>query len=202
MSFSKRQMQIIESAIMIIAEKGVQSLTTNNLARKLSITEPALYRHFANKRSIMESIITYFELRMQVAMSKLEDDKDSAGTIRAFFLAHLSIMQQNPHYSMVFFSEANFRFDDLLTSRISNMMTRSLNALQKTIQSGQQSNELVSDISALSMSRLIIGSLRLLITQWSISGMIFDLETEGEKLCADILSLIVKPHNKTNVSES
>lgn len=194
--FSKRQQQIIESAIKIIAEKGVQNLTTKTLAEEIGITEPALYRHFKNKLNIMESILIYFQEVMQSAIDELDRDGDSVQTIRCFYLAHIRIMHKNPYYAMVIFSEANFRFDDYLISKMSNMMNVSQNALKASIQSGQQSNELVTSITALSISRLIIGSLRLLITQWSISGMIFDLEAEGKKLCDDILMLIVQPQTR------
>ncbi len=191
--FSKRQQQIIESAIKIIAEKGVQNLTTKNLAEEIGITEPALYRHFNNKLNIMESIIMYFQERMQIAIQELESDESAIQRIRDFFLTHLRIMQQNPNFALVIFSEANFRFDDYLMSKMSNMMNRSQNLLETSIQSGQRKQELVSTISSISISRLLIGSLRLLITQWSISGLIFDLEAEGMKLCDDILKLIGQP---------
>lgn len=190
--FSKRQQQIIESAIKIIAEKGVQNLTTKNLADEIGITEPALYRHFKNKLNIMESILIYFQEVMRSAIDELHGDGDSIQSIRCFYLAHLRIMNLNPYYAMVIFSEANFRFDDYLMSKMSNMMNRSQKALENSIQSGQKKNELVTTLSSLSISRLIIGSLRLLITQWSISGMIFDLESEGKKLCDDILKLVVQ----------
>lgn len=192
--FSKRQKQIIESAIKIIAEKGVQNLTTKNLAEENGITEPALYRHFENKLNIMESILNYFQEVMQSALGELKGDGNSINTIRCFYLAHIHIMQQNPYFATVIFSEANFRFDDYLISKMSNMMNRSQKMLEESIQAGQQRNELVTSLTSLSISRMLIGSLRLLITQWSISGMIFDLESEGRKLCDDILKLIAQPH--------
>ncbi len=190
--FSERQQQIIESAIKIIADNGIQNLTTKNLAEEIGISEPALYRHFNNKLSIMKSIIKYFQIKMQPAIIELNSDIGSIQKIKNFFYEHLRIMSYNPYFAKVIFSEANFRYDEDLASKMSNMMTRSQNLLESTIQAGQQNNELISDVTSLTISRLLIGSLRLLITQWSISGMIFDLESEGRQLCEDILKLIAK----------
>ncbi len=202
MMFSNRQQQIIESAIKIIAETGIQNLTTKNLAQEMRITEPALYRHFKNKLQIMESVIIYFQDKMQTAIKELDSDGDAIRKIQNFFLAHLRIMQNNPYIALVMFSEANFRFDDYLISKMSNMMNRAQNTLEITIQTGQQRKELISDVTSLTISRLLIGSLRLLITQWSLSGMIFDLEAEGKKLCEDILKLIVNVQGTFDVSEN
>jgi len=190
--FSNRQQQIIESAIKIIANNGIQKLTTKKLAEEIGISEPALYRHFNNKLSIMKAIIKYFQIKMQPAIIELNSEIDSIQKIKNFFYEHLRIMNCNPQFAKVIFSEANFRYDEDLISKMNNMMTRSQNLLESTIQTGQQSNEIISDITPLTLSRLIIGPLRLLITQWSMSGMIFDLEAEGRQLCEDILKLIVK----------
>jgi hypothetical protein len=44
-----RQQEIVDHAIELIAEGGVQYLTIKRLASRLRVSEPALYRHFAGK---------------------------------------------------------------------------------------------------------------------------------------------------------
>ncbi len=190
--FSERQQQIIETAIKIIAVNGVQNFTTKNLAREIGISEPALYRHFDSKLHIMEAIIKYFKNQMQPAIQKLQGNSNSVRKIENFVLEHLNIINQNPHFARVIFSEANFQFDEILLLKMTKMMNQSLNKLGAIIQKGQKDNELRSDIASLTISRSVIGSLRLLITQWSMSGMIFDLVAEGRKLCEDLRKLIAE----------
>ncbi|MCB0409114.1 MAG: helix-turn-helix transcriptional regulator, partial [Flavobacteriales bacterium] len=48
MNYSDRQIEIIVAATKLISEKGIQNLTTKNLAAEMSFSEPALYRHFKN----------------------------------------------------------------------------------------------------------------------------------------------------------
>ena len=74
---------------------------------------------------------------------------------------------------------------------MNNMMNRSHKVLETVIQSGQKNNEIRTDINSLSLIRMIIGSMRLLVTQWSMSGMIFNLENEGKQLSDDIKKIIV-----------
>ena len=54
---SKRQKEIINAALKLISEGGIQALTMKNLAKMLEITEPALYRHFENKHDILLNVL-------------------------------------------------------------------------------------------------------------------------------------------------
>ena len=54
---TERQQEIIGNALDLINEKGIQGLTIKNLANRLGITEPAIYRHFENKIQILVAIL-------------------------------------------------------------------------------------------------------------------------------------------------
>ena len=189
--FSERQQQIVETAIKLIAEKGIQNLTTKNLAKEVGISEPALYRHFSNKLEILKAVITHFQIKMKPALEKLKESVNSINKIESFILEHLKIINQNPNFAKVIFSEANFQNEESLIIKMNNMMNQSHKILEAIVSSGQEKTDIRSDISSLSIVRLIIGSMRLLVTQWSMSGMIFNLENEGKQLSDDIRKLIV-----------
>ena len=189
--FSERQQQIIETAIKLIADKGIQNLTTKNLAKEIGISEPAHYRHFNNKLEILQAVIVNFQNKMKPALEKLNKSLNSLNKIESFILEHLKIISQNPDFAKVIFSEANFQNEENLILKMNNMMNQSHKILETVVQSGQHNNEIRSDVSSLSIIRMIIGSMRLLVTQWSMSGMVFNLETEGKQLCNDMKKIIV-----------
>lgn len=49
-----RQAEIVAAAFTLIAQNGVQELTIKNLGAAIGESEPAIYRHFASKREILE----------------------------------------------------------------------------------------------------------------------------------------------------
>jgi len=189
--FSERQQQIVETAIKIIAQRGIQNLTIKNIASEIGISEPALYRHFSSKLEILKAVITYFQIKMQPALEKLKRSIISINKIESFMLEHFKIINQNPNFAKVIFSEANFQNEESLIIKMNNMMSQSHKILETIILSGQHKIEIRTDISSLNIIRMIIGSMRLLVTQWSMSGMIFNLETEGKQLCDDIKKIII-----------
>jgi AcrR family transcriptional regulator len=189
--FSERQQQIIKTAIKLIADKGIQNLTIKNLSKEIGISEPALYRHFDNKLEILKAVIGYFQITMKPALTKLKENSNSLSKIESFILEHLRIIRENPDFAKVIFSEANFQNHEKLIFEMNNLMKQSHKILDAVIQVGQSNNQIRTDVTALNIVRIIIGSMRLLVTQWSMSGMIFDLETEGRQLSRDTKKMIM-----------
>ena len=54
---TERQKTIVEAAIKLIDEGGIQNVTMKNIAARLDITEPAIYRHFASKNEILLAML-------------------------------------------------------------------------------------------------------------------------------------------------
>jgi len=191
MEKSDRQKQIVEVAVKLIAEHGIQYLTIKHIAAEIGVSEPALYRHFDSKLDILKAMIDSFQLLMQPAFEKQKTKKNSLDKIEAFMLEHFRIFNLNNDFAKVIFSESNFRNEEVLMTSLNKMMNNSRRMLEDIIISGQRKNDIRSDVSSISLSRLLIGSMRFLVTQWSLSGMIFDLENEARQLCEDIKKLIV-----------
>ena len=61
MQLTVRQQEIIDAALALIAEQGIQNLTIKNIAAALKITEPAIYRNFDSKFVILDALLYSFE---------------------------------------------------------------------------------------------------------------------------------------------
>ena len=62
--------------------------------------------------------------------------------------------------------------------------------MQGIIQQAQENDEINTAVTAKNLTRMIIGSMRFMIIQWSMSGMIFDIEAEGKLLCEDLKKIM------------
>ncbi|MCA9310819.1 MAG: helix-turn-helix transcriptional regulator, partial [Phycisphaerales bacterium] len=47
---AKRREQLLDTAVVLFAERGYGGATTAELARAAGVTEPIIYRHFKSKR--------------------------------------------------------------------------------------------------------------------------------------------------------
>lgn len=69
--YTDRQLQIIDTAIELIAEGGIQELTMKRIAGRIGINEPAIYRHFECKLDILEAIQRVFAGEKRRAMDQI-----------------------------------------------------------------------------------------------------------------------------------
>ncbi len=54
---AQRRDQIVDATIAIITERGLQEWKTEELAARVGLSEPALFRHFPNKRAILTAAV-------------------------------------------------------------------------------------------------------------------------------------------------
>ena len=56
---SKRQLEIIDTAIKLIGDGGIQALTIKNLSTEIGVAESALYRHFKSKTEVLSTVLDF-----------------------------------------------------------------------------------------------------------------------------------------------
>ncbi|MFT4240937.1 MAG: nucleoid occlusion factor SlmA [Acidovorax sp.] len=74
----ERRVQILQTLAAMLEQPGAERITTAALAARLSVSEAALYRHFASKAQMFEGLIdfieqTVFSLVQQIVGRELPD---------------------------------------------------------------------------------------------------------------------------------
>ena len=57
----ERRVQILQALAQMLEQPGAERVTTAALAARLSVSEAALYRHFASKAQMFEALIDFIE---------------------------------------------------------------------------------------------------------------------------------------------
>jgi len=183
---TERQKEILENAIKIIANDGIQNLTIKNLSKSVGVTEAALYRHYDSKHSILLAILDLFD-----EFSKTHADISTGlKGMRSFVMNRYENFMVNPELSKVMFSEAIFINNEELSERIRLIIRRHRKEMEVMIEEAKSKNEIIRSIDTKSLFRMIIGSMRLLVTQWCFNNYTFDLKKEGEILFNNIENII------------
>lgn len=182
-NMTARQQEILASAMQLIAQSGFQSLTTRQLAKSIGITEAALYRHFENKQSLLEAMISLLEEQIH-SLAQLYLTGESAGLFQ-FFRAFLERLEANPALAAVIFSEELFQNDLVLAAKIKGLMDQ----LEKLIVSHVHKMLKTEKIPQKHMAWMFIGSVRFLVTRWRLSGHSFSLQKEGVSLLRSLCQL-------------
>ncbi|MDD3536218.1 MAG: TetR/AcrR family transcriptional regulator [Candidatus Cloacimonetes bacterium] len=191
MDIKPRQLEIVQAAIQLIARRGYEKLTTKNLAQSLGVSEASLYRHFESKKELIKYIFCYFE---HLSCAVISDINSRAlppiDRIRSFVNNRYEMFEAEPDLAMVMFSEELFRNDPSFTEYYMGIMHIHRDEVLGYIMEGQRDDLIRSDLHPMHLFRLIVGSMRLTVSQWNLSNRIFSLTEEGKAQTETIIKLI------------
>ena len=192
--FTERQIEIMEAATLRIDKFGIQELTIKNLASDLSLSEAALYRHFKSKNEILLGLLTYFILEMNERIAEIIADKEKQPSelLKQLFVSQLNTFVKNPAIVSVIFSEGIFQFNKELSEKVTAMMALMQKNINTLIIRGQKEGVYEKLLGADIITTIIMGSMRMVVFKWKLSGNKSNLVTDGKNVLNGLLKMLEK----------
>jgi len=196
MEITARQLEIIEAAGEILTKSGVNGLTTKNLAALIGFSESALYRHFKSKEEIILTMLLYLAEDMDIRLRLVvKVDNDPKKKLNALFNSQFDFFQKNPHFLIAMLSDGLFEESAAINKAIKKIMETAMKQLLPIIELGQQQHIFNRDLTAEALCHFIMGSFRLHILKWRLSGLSFDVKQVGNERMKDLFLLISSQKN-------
>ncbi len=102
----ERQSEIIRVAVHLAAEKGIDSVTTQDMADAMKVTQGAIFKHFPTKDDIWLSVIQWIRGRLMAVLEKAASEAtDPINAIERMFFAHIAFIGKHPAIPRLLFSE-------------------------------------------------------------------------------------------------
>ena len=121
----ERRLQILQMIATMLQEGAAEKVTTAALAAKLSLSEAALYRHFASKAQMFEGLLDFIE---ETIFSLINQIEARAGTpsarAREIVLMLLGFAEKNPGMTRVLIGDAIVNEDGRLQIRVNQLLDR------------------------------------------------------------------------------
>lgn len=191
---SPRCAQIVGAALELLSAGGIAALTIKNLALAVGVSEPALYRHFENKQGILLAILDHFEAYMHgLFEAALSQETGVLDRVQAVYAGAFRSFAAQPALASVVFAEEIFRHDQRLAERLAQIMDTVEGQMLALLRSRKGRAECRNDVPAKDVARVIMGSLRFLVTRRRLSGNAFDLEKEGMAFWRSLRLMIAGP---------
>ncbi len=189
--FSKKQYEIINVALDIIAKEGIQKLTLKNITDRMGLTESSIYRHFKSKADILTAIIKTVEESFNDSYNKVSvSKKPSLEKLKLIIFEWFDKYTENQSFIPITLSEDILKGEMELSTNINNITKKNQRLFTDLIIEGQKNGDIRDDLESLHISLIIIGTINALIHEWNKAEFKFDLKNEGEKIWNSILKLI------------
>lgn len=115
----QRKLQILQALAAMLEHPKGEKITTAALAAKLSLSEAALYRHFASKAQMFEGLIEFIETSVFGLINQItEREERGIHQARAIVQMLLAFAANNPGMTRVLIGDALVGEDERLQARM------------------------------------------------------------------------------------
>jgi TetR/AcrR family transcriptional regulator len=121
----QRKLQILQALAAMLEHPKGEKITTAALARRLEVSEAALYRHFASKAQMFEGLIEFIESSVFGLINQItERQQDGLAQACDILAMLLHFAANNPGMSRVLIGDALVGEDERLQQRMNGFYDR------------------------------------------------------------------------------
>lgn len=200
MGAEERQEEIVQVAIDLAAKNGVESVTTQDMADAMGLTQGAIFRHFPTKDDIWLAAINWVRRRlMSVVEAAAAHSEDPLEALEGIFLAHVSFIAKHPAIPRLVFSDYLLRRDVRLKQLIQEVITGYEAKIAGILAQAKAAGLARPDLDESSAATLFIGMIQGLALQWNIFGGQRSLPEAAKKVFPIYLNGIRSRNNEEQV---
>ena len=183
-----RKENIIITAIEIVDQLGIQGLTIRELANRQEVTEAAIYRHFANKESIILAVIDKFSYFDSMIKNTIKEQGLNTKEGIIFFVKSYGEYYENyPAITSILFTFDMFKEYPEISEHINSISNAKFKFISDFIKSGINNGELKKEVKNEEFADIILGLITEVTQRWRKNNYGFSLK---EKLMSTVEMLL------------
>ncbi|HEC07580.1 MAG TPA: TetR/AcrR family transcriptional regulator [Thiolapillus brandeum] len=171
MPAEERRAVTVETVLELAAEQNPGEITTSVIAKRMGVTQGALFRYFPSKdalwQSVLESVAERLMKRIERAATSVES---SLAALEAMFMAHVGFVTEHPGVPRLLFGELQKAEATPAKRRAQALIRRYGERLQELLERGKACGELDSTLDENAAATAFIGALQGLIMQSLLVG--------------------------------
>ena len=177
LEITERQQDIVDAARKIVGSQGMRRLTVREIAKRLNITNGALYRHFKSKKEILSLLIDDIEQTLLKAIEvAAEKETDALLKLKSVLLSHISYAEQRKGLTFVVINET-LSFNDVeLRKKMYLVVEAYLKKIQEILTTGIKEKAFKEDLDLKLASLAFFGLVQSTVTFWALSGYSFSID--------------------------
>ncbi len=182
---------LVESALRLVAKKGYDRVTVDDICQEAGVTKGAFYGHFKNKHQVIIERYLRADDHYKEVFPEIMKEETYIAKAMAFSRAALTyIADQGVMLIKVAYS-SEIR-PSLKVSPIGSDKRPLFHFAHYLIQEAQKAGEVRTDIDAADIARLLIRSIRGIVYDWCLQDGSFDLVAAGE-VHAEVMAEGLRP---------
>ena len=121
-----------------------------------------------------------------------DKEKQPSELLKQLFVSQLNTFVKNPAIVSVIFSEGIFQFNKELSEKVTAMMALMQKNINTLIIRGQKEGVYEKLLGADIITTIIMGSMRMVVLKWKLSGNKSNLVNDGKNVLNGLLKMLEK----------
>jgi len=177
-----RKKQIAETALNVMASKGVRGFRLSDVAQEIGIVPSAIYRHFKNKDEVLYTVIEIIRDTLHDNIRIVcEKTNDSLRRLTLLLSQHLNMIRKNLIINAIVFYGDFYSKDPARKKEVYTMINEYIDNIASIVRQGQEAGVIRKDFDPRTIAVLYLGIFRAGVPIWQLSDGEFDLNKHVEK---------------------
>lgn len=176
-----RQEQIAQAALGVVERHGLRGLNVARVAKAVGVVPSGLYRHYAGKDGVLDTVLDLIAERMQANVAQARANGDSAlDRLHGLLTRHVELIRRNSAIPRVVFSEELLHGRPAQRRRMYEIIRGYLRQVEQIIRDGQREGKIRAGVDPEAASVLFLGLVQPSVVLWAMSGGEFDIVAHAE----------------------
>jgi AcrR family transcriptional regulator len=169
--------KIILEAINEIHDNGAHGLSTREIAKRVGISEPAIFKHFKTKSEIILAVLDHFSLYdNDVIQSIRTKNLSPLESLRSFIDIFGTYYENYPAITSVTLNLNLLQNDALCKEKVQQIQQNRIHFISELLEAAKALNEIKQEVDTEALSITIIGAIREWCHQWREKQYQFSLK--------------------------
>jgi AcrR family transcriptional regulator len=167
----ERRAATVEAVVALAGEQHPSEISTSAIARRMGVTQGALFKHFPSKEAILQAVMDWVaEHLLRRLESAANEAPDVAGRLEAMFFAHVEFVREHPGVPRMIFGELQRAESSLPKLAVQNLIRKYSAKLEALLVAGKEAGEFHAELDTTAAAILFIGTIQGLVMQSLLAG--------------------------------
>ena len=181
----ERRRITVATVIELAGEQDPSGITTAAIAKRMGLTQGALFRHFPNKKAVLQAVMEWVSDRLISRIEKVVDAKSSPlDALESMFMAHVAFIGEHPGIPRILFAELQ-RSGETAPKRVAQeLLRRYEERLNSLLEQGKDCGEIDPQLDSKAAAVLYVGTVQGLVMQSLIADDTSHLQRNAAQVYA------------------
>ncbi|WP_457641103.1 TetR/AcrR family transcriptional regulator [Persephonella sp.] len=195
----KRKEEIFYIITQIISERGFSAVSTTEIAKRLGVSQPAIYKYFRSKDELIIYFLDQVKENLKKIIKSAKKGKTTEEKLKILYKEHLKLIEVTKVLPRIVFADEIHLGKDK-KSKLREVIFFYKRNIEQFITEGKEKGEVKKDINPELATRFFLGSIISSSLYWMLSDMNYSLSGETDTL-ADFFTEILKTEPEEEFSD-